>query len=113
MKATASILLFSGMENPSQELSEEASNRLRESVLQLSRPSPNPYRSTLGYSGFAVTWDDMHVMVRDGVVKIYNDHYNSLMTDENHMSIGCFVDDLGIESQLRIYLLELILEWMF
>lgn len=106
MKAIASILLFSGIQNPEQELSEELSKELREDLLKLNRPSARPFHSKLGYAGFVVYWDDeVGFYVRDGVVKVHSPEYGWEEMD------GCFADTLGIESKIRKELSELIIEW--
>lgn len=56
IKTKASILIYSGIENPTIDLSDDESESIQELALTLSEPAAEP-RFNLGFSGFAVFWD--------------------------------------------------------
>jgi hypothetical protein len=73
MKPTACILMYSGMRNPEKELTEEEITTLRELVSKLEVPYPGQAHSHLGFSGYAATLDNIHVIASLwGHVRVFN-----------------------------------------
>lgn len=62
MKATASILMYSGIQNPEKELTEEEIQTLKDLVTGLETVYPAQAHSHLGFSGYAASFDGMHVI---------------------------------------------------
>ena len=62
MKPTACILMYSGMQNPEKELTEEEVQTLRDLVAGLEITYPGQSHSHLGFSGYAASFDEMHVI---------------------------------------------------
>jgi len=95
-KVTAAILLFSGTLNPEQELSTDEEKELRVLVDSLSKPSDEPRINKLGFSGFAIHWNDKYVKVKNNVVEVF----------EKNVYPHKIYQDNGIENKLRLIFLN-------
>lgn len=62
MTPTASIMMYSGMKNPEKELTEEEVQTLKDLVAGLETAYPGQAHGHLGFSGYAASFDDMHVI---------------------------------------------------
>jgi hypothetical protein len=103
MKAIASIMLYSGMHNPKQELSLEESNDLLDRLSKVDTPSENEPKSKRGFNGFSASWEtEKFVIVREGIIAIYA---------KNEYPHKCYKDNVGFEIKLREILAEEILKY--
>jgi hypothetical protein len=69
----ASILMYSGMQNPEKDLTEEEVQTLRDLVRGLEIPYPGHAHGHLGFSGYAASLDDIHVIASlYGHVRVFN-----------------------------------------
>lgn len=69
----ASILITSGIQNPEKDLTEEELSHIQELVLKLNEAAGEQHPH-LGFSGYAATWDGVHVVARfSGYVSVYTD----------------------------------------
>lgn len=73
MKPKACVLITSGMQNPEKDLTEEELLHVQDLVSKLNEVAPDQY-SPLGFSGYAASWDGVHVITRfSGHVSVYTD----------------------------------------
>ena len=95
--ATAQLLLYSGAQDPSRELTSQQAVTLAHLLERLAEVVPAPPPTALGPGGASVTWGDAEgpyagVLVRDGVVTVYRRH-----ADRPEYRL----DDVGIEGFLK------------
>lgn len=62
MNPTAAILMYSGAQNPEKELTDQEITDIRALVTGLNVPYPGQAHGHLGFSGYAATFGDMHVI---------------------------------------------------
>lgn len=62
MNPTAAILMYSGMQNPEKELTDQEITDIRTLVAGLDTTYPGQAHGHLGFSGYAASFQDMHVI---------------------------------------------------
>lgn len=62
MNPTAAILMYSGAQNPEKELTDQEITDIRALVAGLDMPYPGQAHGHLGFSGYAASFQDMHVI---------------------------------------------------
>lgn len=73
MTNKAYILMYSGLQNPEKELSEEEVATIRDLVSKLDVVYPGKAHGHLGFSGYAANFEDIHVIARlSGFVQIFD-----------------------------------------
>lgn len=73
MKQTACIMMYSGMPNPEKELSEEEVAIIQGLISKLNITYPGQAHSHLGFSGYAATFEDIHIIASlYGFVQVFN-----------------------------------------
>ena len=71
----ASILMYSGRQNPEKELTDQETEDIRNLVAGLDTPYPGKAHSHLGFSGYAASLGNMHVIASlYGFIQIFDEH---------------------------------------
>jgi hypothetical protein len=89
MKATASVLMYSGMQNPEKELTSEELQHIQDLVAKLGDPCV-PQHSHLGFSGYSANWDTTHVIAHfSGHISVYNQEVKHYYDTSGVMAYLC------------------------
>ena len=71
MKPVSYVCMYSGMQNPEKQLSEEEVIKIREMVLQLDKVS-EPIHTQLGFSGYSAAYDNTYIIANiRGLVSVF------------------------------------------
>jgi hypothetical protein len=92
MTAIGYANMYSGMENPQRELTEEEINKVKELVSKLETPYTGPTYERLGFSGFSVS---------DGENWLVNSHFTCWCSVWDKQELKHYEDTVGLIAYLE------------